>query len=51
MDALCSGAPRTAVPPHVLADFVGEHLVGEVGDQAWWLPYRVRRWPWPAMVV
>jgi Family of unknown function (DUF5825) len=51
VDALIAGAPRSAVPPQVLADFVGEHLVGEVGDLVWWLPYRVRRWPWPAMVV
>jgi hypothetical protein len=51
VDTLVGGAPRAAVPPHVLADFASEHLVGEVGDLVWWLPYRVHRWPWPAMVV
>ncbi|WP_308014057.1 DUF5825 family protein [Streptantibioticus parmotrematis] len=41
---LSCGAPRSAVPPAVLADLEQERLVGSVGGQAWFLPYRVRRW-------
>jgi len=48
---LLGGAPRTALPPAMVADFEAEGLVGTVGEQLWWLPYRVRRWPFPSTVV
>jgi hypothetical protein len=48
---LLPGAPVGAVPPHVLDDYVAEGLAGLAGDVAWWLPYRVRRWPYPSMIV
>jgi hypothetical protein len=48
---LLDGAPARDIPAQVLADFVAEGLVGRAGDLAWWLPYRVHRWPWPAMLV
>jgi hypothetical protein len=51
VDTLLDGAPVDAVPAHVLDDLVAEGLAGIVGQLAWWLPYRVRRWPWPALVV
>ncbi|MFC0597562.1 DUF5825 family protein [Streptomyces palmae] len=48
---LSDGAPCHALPPEILADFRAEQLVGQVGDLAWWLPYRVRRWIQEAMTV
>lgn len=51
IDTLLDGAPVDVVPAHVLNDLVAEGLAGVVGHLAWWLPYRVRRWPWPALVV
>jgi Family of unknown function (DUF5825) len=51
IDVLGAGAPRDAVPARVLSDFRGAALVGDVGDRAWWLPYRVRRWPVTSAVV
>jgi len=44
-------APTAAVPAHVLEAFLAEGLAGQAGDLAWWIPYRVRRWPWPALMV
>lgn len=41
---LVHGAHDTAVPAPVLADFRAERLVHQVGEWAWWLPYRVNRW-------
>ncbi|MFG2149576.1 DUF5825 family protein [Streptomyces sp. NPDC048696] len=49
--ALAYGARADSVPDAVLADFVGERLVLEVGDLAWWLPYRVNRWIQEAMAI
>jgi hypothetical protein len=49
--ALLHGAPVDSVPAHVLGDFSAEGLAGVAGDLAWWLPYRVRRWPWPSLIV
>lgn len=51
IETLRAGAPVASVPEEILSDFVGEGLVGVVGDLAWWLPYRVRHWPWPVMPV
>jgi hypothetical protein len=48
---LLDGAPVGAVPEPILTAFLDEGLAGIVGDLAWWLPYRVRRWPWPSLVV
>nr|WP_311137526.1 DUF5825 family protein [Streptomyces sp. I6] len=45
------GAPAADVAPDALADFIEEHLVLRVGDLAWWLPYRVKRWIQEAMAV
>ncbi|MEV6553944.1 DUF5825 family protein [Streptomyces sp. NPDC051597] len=49
--SLVHGAPADSVPPAVLADFLSEKLVLEVGDLAWWLPYRVNRWIQEAMAI
>jgi hypothetical protein len=51
IETLLPGAPSDAVPPGVLDDFIAEGLAGVAGDLAWWLPYRVRRWPYPSMIV
>ncbi|APU15559.1 MULTISPECIES: DUF5825 family protein [Actinoalloteichus] len=51
IDLLLDGTPVSAVPEHVLAAFVAEGLAGTAGNLAWWLPYRIRRWPWPSMIV
>ncbi|HVQ96067.1 MAG TPA: DUF5825 family protein [Mycobacteriales bacterium] len=51
IETLLPGAPSAAVPAEVLAEFVAEGLAGTAGDLAWWLPYRVRRWPYPSMIV
>lgn len=48
---LLDGAPVDAVPEPILSAFLEEGLAGVVGELAWWLPYRVRRWPWPSLVV
>jgi hypothetical protein len=51
VDRLLDGAPVEDLPPDVLGDFVQEGLAGTAGTLGWWLPYRVRRWPWPAVMV
>jgi hypothetical protein len=51
IDVLTTGASRDAVPAQVLSDFCGAGLVQDVGEQVWWLPYRVRRWPVTSAVV
>jgi hypothetical protein len=51
VEALIGGAPAASVPAGILADFTAEGLAGVAGGSAWWLPYRVRRWPWPSMIV
>ncbi|MFL6112939.1 MAG: DUF5825 family protein, partial [Catenulispora sp.] len=51
VDRLIDGADVADLPADVLAVFVEEGLAGLAGESAWWLPYRVRRWPWPSMIV
>ncbi|MDQ1294194.1 MAG: hypothetical protein QG608_2077 [Actinomycetota bacterium] len=51
VDRLLDGAPVEDLPQDVLGDFVQEGLAGTAGTLGWWLPYRVRRWPWPAVMV
>lgn len=51
IDRLSAGCRVGEVPEAVLDDLVGEGLAGRVGDLAWWVPYRVRRWPPSALVV
>ncbi|MFG3281371.1 DUF5825 family protein [Streptomyces sp. NPDC048111] len=49
--ALVYGTPADSVAPAVLADFLEERLVLQVGGLAWWLPYRVNRWIQEAMAI
>lgn len=51
VEQLSAGCRAEDVPAQVLDDLVGESLAGRAGDLAWWLPYRVRRWPWPSFAV
>jgi Family of unknown function (DUF5825) len=51
IDRLSEGVAEAAVPPHVVADFAAEGLLWSLAGTLLWLPYRVRRWPWPAMLV
>ncbi|SDJ26688.1 hypothetical protein SAMN05444157_2547 [Frankineae bacterium MT45] len=48
---LSRGCAIASVPSDVWEALLGEQLVGVVGDLAWWMPYRVRRWPWPSFAV
>jgi hypothetical protein len=51
IERLSVGCRIGDVPAAVLDDFASEGLAGKAGDFAWWIPYRVRRWPSPALVV
>lgn len=48
---LVEGAPLAAVDLPIAREFGEEGLVAKVGDQLVWLPYRLRRWPLPAMSI
>lgn len=51
IDALLGGAPVAELPAEIIGAFVEVGLAGQAGDLARWLPHRVRRWPWPSMIV
>ncbi|GAA2057062.1 hypothetical protein GCM10009839_77970 [Catenulispora yoronensis] len=51
VDQLLPGVSEQAVSPTILEDLAGESLLWRQNGFAVWLPYRVRRWPWPAMVA
>jgi hypothetical protein len=51
VEKLAAGCPVEDVPAPVLDALVNESLAGRAGQLAWWLPYRVRRWPWPSFAV
>ncbi|BCJ66708.1 DUF5825 family protein [Polymorphospora rubra] len=51
LDQLMDGAELTDVDLGIARDFGEEGLVTKVGDLLVWLPYRLRRWPLPSMVV
>ncbi|MFF4283770.1 DUF5825 family protein [Streptomyces sp. NPDC001633] len=48
---LSYGAPSSAVPEAIAADFLAERLVCRTGPFLWWLPYRVNRWIQEAMAI
>lgn len=45
------GAPVVEVDLDVARDFAAEGLVVQVGTMLVWLPYRLRRWPLPSMII
>ena len=51
VERLSTGCPARDVDPDILDAFVAEALVALIGQNAWWMPYRVRRWPWPSFAV
>ncbi|WP_441248401.1 DUF5825 family protein [Kitasatospora sp. McL0602] len=51
VEALAEGVPAADVPPDVRRDFGEAALITEQAGRAWWLPLRVRRWPFPALTV
>jgi hypothetical protein len=51
VERLSTGCPADTVPSEVLDHLVGESLAGRAGQLAWWLPYRIHRWPWPSFAV
>lgn len=51
LDRLRDGGPAAAVPAEVLAGYTEEDLLWPLGGLALWLPYQVRRWPWPGMLL
>ncbi|MFF8314664.1 DUF5825 family protein [Streptomyces lydicus] len=48
---LAYGAPPSAVPEAIAADFLEERLIARTGPLLWWLPYRVHRWIQEAMAI
>lgn len=51
VEVLSRGAHAAQVPGDVMDDFTAGRLVHRVGQHAWWVPYRIRRWPSPPMIV
>jgi hypothetical protein len=51
INAIQSPAPAAGLPEGIVADLEAENLVGRIGGLVWWVPYRVRRWPMPAMAL
>lgn len=51
IDKLAYGAPLSAVPEAITADFLAERLIARTGPLLWWLPYRVNRWIQEAMAI
>ncbi|PTA47533.1 hypothetical protein C8054_03905 [Micromonospora sp. RP3T] len=45
------GAPISDIDLDIARDFAAEGLVVQVGTMLVWLPYRLRRWPLPSMII
>jgi uncharacterized protein DUF5825 len=39
------------VPPDIVEAFEAEQLIARVGHLLLWLPYRIKRWPLPSLIV
>lgn len=51
IEALRDGPPLSRLPTPIARDLIAAGLVGLVGTRAWWLPYRVRRWPLASDII
>jgi hypothetical protein len=51
VDRLLPALSEHLIAPTILDDLAAENLVWRLGGLAVWLPYRARRWPWPAMAA
>jgi hypothetical protein len=51
IEAISEGVAADEVPPDVRCDLAEADLLAEHAGYLWWLPMRVRRWPFPSMAV
>ncbi|MEU1283375.1 DUF5825 family protein [Kitasatospora sp. NPDC005856] len=51
VDALAAGVEVGRLPDTVRRDFAEAGLIAEQAGRAWFLPMRVRRWPFPSLTV
>jgi hypothetical protein len=51
IDALLAGRGANAVPAPIVSAFEKQHLAVRFGDEVWWAPYRLQRWPLPSWEV
>ncbi|MFD8749997.1 DUF5825 family protein [Kitasatospora sp. NPDC059577] len=51
LDALAEGVEPGLLPDAVRRDFTEAGLVAEQAGRTWFLPMRVRRWPFPSLTV
>lgn len=51
IEAMTAGAELSRIPRGVLAELSRARLAHAVGEHAWWVPYRIRRWPSPPLAV
>ncbi|MFF2658392.1 DUF5825 family protein [Kitasatospora sp. NPDC058032] len=51
LDALAEGVELGTLPEAVHRDLAGAGLIAEQAGRAWFLPMRVRRWPFPSLTV
>jgi len=51
IEDLRDGRPLADLPAGIARELAAAGLVGVVGDSAWWLPYRVRRWPLASDII
>ncbi|MEK2492885.1 DUF5825 family protein [Kitasatospora purpeofusca] len=51
LDALADGVEVGRLPEAVHRDFAEAGLIAEQAGRAWFLPMRVRRWPFPSLTV
>lgn len=51
IEALTEGLATDDVPAAVRDDFAEAGLTAEHAGHTWWLPMRVRRWPFPSLTV
>ena len=49
--ALIEGVPVADIPVEVRDDFAAARLTAERAGRLWWLPNRMYRWPYPALLV
>jgi hypothetical protein len=51
IEDLRAGCPLADLPDGIARELAAAGLIGVVGESAWWLPYRVRRWPLASDII
>jgi hypothetical protein len=51
IETAAEGVPAGEVPPDVRRDLAAAGLLAGHDGHVWWLPARVRRWPFPSLVI